>query len=99
MQFAGVLCHFQSNRWESNFFAEHYHESEKRIHDISSIIALAFLLINAAKAHSKSGNANALEQLVYYLWQVIEKVADNENNMASDVQYSPELFIQSNDRL
>ncbi|MDB3999802.1 hypothetical protein N9446_00515 [bacterium] len=98
MQFAAVICYFRSKHWESNLIAKKQ-ESEKRIHDISSIIALAFLLINAAKAHSKSGNANALEQLVYYLWQVIEKVADKENNLASDEQYSPKLFIQSNDRL
>lgn len=98
MQFAAVICHFRSKHWESNLIAKKQ-EPEKRIHDISSIIALAFLLINAAKAHSKSGNANALEQLVYYLWQVIEKVADKENNLASDDQYSPKLFIQSNDRL
>ena len=81
MQFAAVICYFRSKQWESNLIAKKQ-ESEKRIHDISNIIALAFLLINAAKAHSKSGNANALEQLVYYLWQVIEKVADNEKNLA-----------------
>ena len=99
VQFAAVICHVQSKRWESNFIAEKKQESEKRIHDIRSDIAPAFLLIDSAKAHSKSGNADALEQLDHYLWQVIEKVADNENNMASDVQYSPKLFIQSNDWL
>ena len=98
MQFAAVICYFRSKQWESNLIAKKQ-ESEKRIHDIRSDIAPAFLLIDSAKAHSKSGNADALEQIDHYLWQVIEKVAYNENNMASDVQYSPKLFIQSNDRL
>lgn len=98
VQFAAVIYNLQSQRWKSNLIAEKK-ESEKRIHNIRSNIAPAFLLIDAAKAHSKSGNADALEQLEHYLWRVIEKMADNENNMASDDQYSPKLFIQSNDRL
>lgn len=53
-------------------------EPEKQIHDIRSNIIPAFLLFDAAKAHSNSRNTNALEQLVHYLWQVIEKMADNE---------------------
>jgi hypothetical protein len=84
---------------ETQSYCRKKQESEKRIHNIRSNIAPAFLLIDAAKAHSKSGNADTLEQLEHYFWRVIENMADNENNMASDDQYSPKLFIQSNDRL